>query len=261
MILQSTQSLDSTFHKFEAVFRKFPAPLIHNKRLGEILFTMMIQMPGMKKKYTRPAQLEIVTAHNYAEMSLFEKSLAYLGIDDFTVLQEHVDGPWRNTLKLKWVKKYLESNRHGPDLVLFCDADDTVLIDDPKKILYTFRRKKCKLLFMSTSFAGGYACMPDVKQWTDRLFPGRYLNSGVYVGERQFLLNVLIEAHKYMTDHDITAEQSRLLGHGVFNTALCRKLPDFPKGSQDQDILRFIHPRFYPDMQIDSNNELAFRNM
>ncbi len=62
-------------------------------------------------------------------------------------------------------------------------------------------------------------------------------------------------------DADITAEESKQLGHGVFNTELCARLPDYPKGSQDQDILRYIHPQFYPDMQIDYDNELAFRNL
>ncbi len=247
--------------RIESIFSNLPAPIIHNKRLAEILYAMMVRFPSVGNLYRRPHDLEIITAHNYAEISLFEKSLASLGINDVTVLQEPFNGPWRNTLKLKWTKKHLESNRQGPAYVLFCDADDTVLIGDPNKILNTFISKNCKLLFMSTSFMGGFACMPQVKKWSDGIFPGRYLNSGVFVGERDFLLAVLTEAHKYITENDITAEASQRLGHGVFSKALCERLPDYPKGAQDQDILRYIHPQFYPDMQIDYGNELAFRNL
>jgi hypothetical protein len=64
-----------------------------------------------------------------------------------------------------------------------------------------------------------------------------------------------------ITDNDITEEKYRQLGYGVYNMELCERLPEFPKGCQDQDILRYIHPQFYPDMKIDYDNELAFRNI
>ena len=247
--------------EFLSIFNKLPAPVIHNKRLGEILYGMMIQVPELQGCYHRPANLEIVTCHNYPVLSLLEKSLDYLGIKGGTVLKENFDGPWRNTFKLKWLLAYLEKFPDGPENVLFCDADDAIVAGDPAKTLAVFQRKKCKLLFMSTSFMGGYACMPEMKLWSDQIRPGRYLNSGVYIGRRDYLTTVLKKASAYITDADITAEESKRLGHGVFNTELCRRLPDYPRGSQDQDILRYIHPQFYPDMQIDYDNELAFRNL
>ena len=78
-----------------------------------------------------PDTLEIITCHNYNKKSLFEKSLDYAGIENYTVLHQKLDQPWRNTLKLKWVLHHLESNPNGPENVLFCDADDCILIDDP----------------------------------------------------------------------------------------------------------------------------------
>ena len=247
--------------EFLSVFEKLPAPVIHNKRLGEILYSMMTQVPELRCRYRRPVDLEIITCHNYPSRSLLEKSLDYLGIGEHTVLKERFDGPWRNTFKLKWLLRYLEQFPEGPEHVLFCDADDAIVAGDPAKVLSVFQRKKCKLLFMSTSFMGGYACMPEMKRWTDQIRPGRYLNSGVYIGRRDYLATVLRAASAYITDADITAEESKRLGHGVFNTELCRRLPEYPKGSQDQDILRYIHPQFYPHMQIDYDNELAFRNL
>jgi hypothetical protein len=247
--------------KIESVFKKLPAPIIHNKRLGEILYGLMTQVPGMQGCYCRPDNLDIITCHDYPATSLLEKSLNYLGIEGYTLLKEPFDGPWRNTFKLKWLLNHLERYPHGPPNVLFCDADDAILVGDSFKILEVFERKRCKLLCMSTSFIGGYACMPEIKRWTDLIRPGRYLNSGVYIGRRDFLVTVLRAADQYITGDDITAEESRSLGHGIFDTKLCERLPDYPKGSQDQDILRYIHPQFFPDMQIDYDNELAFRNL
>ncbi len=252
---------DARLDRLESVLRDFPAPIVHNKRLGEILYRMMVQLPGWKHAYRRPHHLDIITCHDYGRKSLLEKSLDFLGIEDYRVLHEPFEGPWRNTFKLRWVLDYLEQNPGGPEYILFCDADDSILKDDPQTILEIFQENKCRLLFMSTSFTGGYACMPEVKQWSDRIRTGRYLNSGVYIGRRDFLKTVLKAASRFVTENDITAEASRDLGHGVAGKALCERLPEYPKGSQDQDILRYLHPEFYPDMQIDYDNVLAFRNM
>ena len=35
---------------------------------------------------------------------------------------------------------------------------------------------------------------------------------------------------------------------------------DYPKGSQDQDIFRYIERKFYPRMKVDYENEMAFRS-
>lgn len=258
---QSNNSADLNADKIESVLGKLSAPIIHNKRLGEILYASMRKMPHLRGPYHKPDQMEIITAHNYPEISLFEKSLEYVGIDRYTVLQKYLNKPWRNTLKLKWVLNYLESTPAGPEYVLFCDADDCILVGDPSETLKVLKQKQCQLLFMSTSFMGGYACMPEVKQWADRIHFGRYLNSGVYVGKRRFLIDVLREANRYITDDDITEEEYVQLGRGVYNKNLCERLPAYPKGSQDQDILRYIHPLFFPDMQIDTGNALAFRNI
>jgi hypothetical protein len=247
--------------EIESVFKKLPAPIIHNKRLGEILYGLMTRVPGMRGRHCKPDHLDIITCHDYPAPSLLEKSLDYLGIEGYTILRESFDGPWRNTFKLKWLLNHLERYPCGPANVLFCDADDAIVVGDCMNIMEVFERKRCKLLFMSTSFMGGYACMPEIKRWTDQIRPGRYLNSGVYIGRRDFLMTVLRAANQYVTENDITAEESRILGHGVFNTELCDRLPEYPKGSQDQDILRYIHPQFFPDMQIDYDNELAFRNL
>lgn len=247
--------------RFDSVLQRFPAPIVHNKRLAEILFALMSQHIERKPKFGKPGSLDIITCHDYPGKSLFERSLDLLRITGAIVLKESFSGPWRNTFKLQWVLNHLERTPNGAEWVLFCDADDTLIKDDPHKVLEIFHSKNCQLLFMSSNFEGGYACMLEKKQWSDSLRPGRYLNSGVYIGRRNFILTVLREACTYVTEDAITAEESRRLGHGVIDNRLRRRLPDYPRGSQDQDILRYIHPDFYPDMQIDYDNELAFRNL
>jgi hypothetical protein len=245
----------------ESLLKMLPAPIIHNKRLAELFSALMAQMPALARKYRKPHNLDIITCHDYPRKSVLERNLDFLGIERYIVLKKSFNGPWCNTLKLKWAAEYLERQRNGAEYVLFCDADDVILKDDPAAIVEIFEQRRCQALFMSTSFLGGYACMPDVKEWADRIRPGRYLNSGVYIGKRKFLMALLREAGEYITEHDITAEESLRLGHGVTSNKLCERLPEYPKGSQDQDILRYLHPEFYPDMQIDYDNALAFRNI
>ena len=133
--------------EIESVFKKLPAPIIHNKRLGEIVYGLMIQVPGLRCRHRKAENLDIITCHDYPATSLLEKSLDYLGIEGYTVLREPFDGPWRNTFKLKWLLDYLERYPHGPPNVLFCDADDAIVVGDPTKILEVFERSRCKLLF------------------------------------------------------------------------------------------------------------------
>jgi hypothetical protein len=35
---------------------------------------------------------------------------------------------------------------------------------------------------------------------------------------------------------------------------------EYPKGSQDQDIFRYIERKFYPRMKVDYENQMAFRS-
>ena len=41
---------------------------------------------------------------------------------------------------------------------------------------------------------------------------------------------------------------------------LAREPKDYPKGSQDQDIIRYLEPKFYPQLRVDYQNQMAFRS-
>ena len=95
--------------------------------------------------------------------------------------------------------------------------------------------------------------MPKVEQWVKTInVPGRYLNSGVYIGKTSFVKEMIKEAMKYAIPHGVTMDDYReYLKNEPF---------DYPKGSQDQDIFRYIEPKFYPKVKVDYQNKMAYRS-
>ena len=63
----------------------------------------------------------------------------------------------------------------------------------------------------------------------------RYLNSGVYIGKTSFVKEMIEEAMKYAIPHGVTMDDYR--------DYLSSKPSDYPKGSQDQDIFRYIEKK------------------
>ena len=61
----------------------------------------------------------------------------------------------------------------------------------------------------------------------------------------------------FVTDRDLSLEEYRIFrAQGKLGDVL----PEFPKGiGCDQVILRYLHPEFYPRMQIDYLSKLATR--
>jgi hypothetical protein len=95
--------------------------------------------------------------------------------------------------------------------------------------------------------------MPNVEQWVNTInVSGRYLNSGVYIGKTSFIKEMVEEAMKYAIPHGVTMDDYR--------EYLSSQPEDYPKGSQDQDIFRFIEPKFYPRVKVDYENKMAFRS-
>jgi hypothetical protein len=237
-------------------------PVIHQARLAEKFLKEIKQTGELKESFKPHPDLTILTAHNYAKPPLIEQSLAHLGIRECCDVLKPAEGvTWRNTLKIKLVIEYLKASQCKTKLLMVCDARDVVLRQGPEKIVEVFEGYECDLLFMSTKWLGGYKCMPKVKEWADNIYPGRYLNAGVYVGRPDFILEVMTEATKYLAEDPITKEEKQALGRGIRDTSLCERLPDFPRGvPSDQYILRYLHPKYYPRMKIDYINRLAWRN-
>jgi hypothetical protein len=114
-----------------------------------------------------PPEIQIILIHNYDKISLAEKSLKYLGINNYTLLRPKIDGPWRHSAKLVTLKKFLESKKHGFKYILYLDSADVILRDDPRNVLTYFQEQNCDLLFSRTAFDVGYECMEEIKAWTE----------------------------------------------------------------------------------------------
>ena len=137
---------------------------------------------------------------------------------------------------------------------MFCDAIDVIFKDDPQKVVDIFESSDCDALFMSTTSTDGYNCMPDVKKSADNINGGngRYLNSGTYIGKTEFIKEIVDECMKYAIPHGVTM--------GEYHQYLASYPIDYPKGSQDQDMFRFVEPMFHPRLKVDYGNLMAYRS-
>jgi hypothetical protein len=188
----------------------------------------------------------------YSDVSILESNLDYLGID--LVVLKDARLPWRNTFKFEMIRNYLNSGKCTTEYFMCCDAIDVIFQDDPQKIIDIFESFDCDCLFMSTRALDGYGCMPEVKRFVDEINGnnGRYLNSGIYIGKTSFVKEMFDMAIEYAIPHGVTM--------GEYREYLESKPKDYPRGSQDQDIFRYIEPKFYPRMKVDYQNLMAYRS-
>ena len=104
---------------------------------------------------------------------------------------------------------------------------------------------------MSTHDNSGYNFMPDVQQFVDKTHPNRYLNAGVWIGRVEFVKEFLMEASKFVGPDDVTFSEYR--------GWLATPKPNYPRGGYDQDIFRYLEPKFYPRLKVDYENKMAYR--
>ena len=242
-------------------------PVIHDRHIVKNAFDQIIKSKIYKNAFNKPDNLTIVTVRNegtmedriipslkgYEDKSILETNLEYLGIKPLTILTDS-RLPWRNTFKFEIILDYLNSGKCDTEYFMFCDAIDVIFVDDPQRVINIFKSFKCDALFMSTNSTDGYNCMPQVKKFIDETIRsnGRYLNSGVYIGKTSFIKEIFDEAIKYAIPHGVTM--------GEYHTYLNSKPENYPQGSQDQDIFRFLEPKFYPRLKVDYKNKIAYRN-
>ena len=242
-------------------------PVIHDRHVVKRVFENMKSNNYLKNSFTKPDNLTILTCRNkgsledriipslsgYDDKSILECSLEYLGIDGLVVLKDD-RLPWRNTFKIEMINNYLNSEKCTTKYFMFCDAVDVIFTDSPKKVIDIFESFDCDALFMSTTSTDGYNCMPDVKNFVDGINGGcrRYMNSGVYVGNTEFIKKLFNEAVKYISPHGVIMDGYR--------DYLNSNPSNYPIGSQDQDIFRFIEPKFYPRLKVDYKNQMAYRS-
>jgi len=241
-------------------------PVIHNRFIVKQHFESMKQNGTKYQTLNMPEELTIATCRNegkmtdrlidslqgYDEVSFLESSLQFLGINSLEVLTD-ARLPWRNTFKFQMLHDYLNSGKCNTEYFMCCDAIDVIFQDDPQKVIDIFETFDCDMLFMSTNSIDGYNCMSEVFDEVKQINGdnNRYLNSGVYIGRTEFVKEVIAEAMKYAVPHGVTMDDYR--------EYLNSNPKDYPKGSQDQDIFRYIEPKFYPRLKVDYENIMAYR--
>ena len=238
-------------------------PIIHDRHIVKQAMEQLIQNGPVEFK--KPEDLTIVTCRNegtledriiphlsgYEEQSILERNMEYLGME--LVVLKDARLPWRNTFKFEMLHNYLNSGECTTEYFMCLDAIDVIWVDEPQRVMDIFNSHDCEALFMSTHSTDGYSCMPEVKQWVDTInVSGRYLNSGVYIGKTSFVKEMIEETMKYAIPHGVTM--------GEYHKWLETNPKDYPKGSQDQDVFRYIEQKFYPRMKVDYSNQMAFRS-
>lgn len=238
-------------------------PIIHDRHIVKQAMEQLIQSEPVQ--FEKPDDLTIVTCRNegtlsdriiphlsgYEEQSILERNMEYLGMD--LVVLRDARLPWRNTFKFEMLHNYLNSEKCTTEYFMCLDAIDVIWVDEPQKVMDIFKSFDCDALFMSTHSTDGYSCMPDIKKWVDTINKsGRYLNSGVYIGKTSFIKEMIEETMKYAIPHGVTM--------GEYHEWLKTNPKDYPKGSQDQDVFRYIEKKFYPRLKVDYDNRMAFRS-
>ena len=204
------------------------------------VFADLIEQNFFQKKTrtnSKPDNLDILLCHNYPEAPLAERCLNHLGMAGHQVLGKEIS-TFRNFYKISLVLDYVRKHSTA-DYILHLDARDVLLIDDPKMIVDRFIAQfSCDILFNAEkgSHPGIYpGIAPDdqtkiraIEQFEQSTYPGPFfhLNSGCYIGHRAAVIEMLEEA----------VSQEGFLA-------------SFP--NDDQGIIRDVHRRWYPRIQID----------
>ena len=238
--------------------------VLHNTRYTEEIDSKVlirILCPSERRRFSRPSQLAILAIHNRPYKTALENSLDYLGVEGYAVVHPRLPrGIWRNTYKIPAAVEFLRDCRE--EYVLYADSDDAVLTGDPARAIDCLQQSGGEMLISTTPHAD-YVFMPEMQGVFESAARSAgygtgkalHLNSGVYVGRRAFLLTFLEEVAKYITEYDARYPQYKL----QYGRSLNPPRP-FPLGcGSDQNIFRFIYPRFADKIRLDYTQRLALR--
>ena len=189
-----------------------------------------------KKNILLPKDLTILTWNNgHSAMGVFEKSMAHLGIPCL-VLGEGIEN-WENS-KHKPSLTFEALKNIQTEYVMGVDSRDAILIDDPSILLNKFLSLfDCELVFSADLM--NWPNIPEFKKFEDKCAKDfhsdyKYLNSGAFIGKRDFCLE-------------------------FFKVA--SETPPSPKAPKaDQGIFKRVFMEFYPKVQLDYHCHL-FQNI
>ncbi len=213
-------------------------------------------------RYAMPADLTIVVAHDYPHESVMERSVRYVTGSPCALARIEPADRWRFTQKVTALRDFLATAPRS-EYLLFADANDCVLRDDPQRAIDLLTEYDCDLLFSSSHAAEQYEFMPEVRAWVDETFPGPsrggpYLNSGCFVGRWDFVREVVDAACHFIFEPG-DPETPRATAWKKQGAA--RATERYPYGIEvDQDLYRYLQPRFHPRLRVDPDWKLAIRS-
>lgn len=251
--------------------RKINQPIIHKDekdyRVASKKLKYLIKNNINDNKFKKPDDLIIVLVSNYKDKGIFEKSLEHIGIFDYVVLNDTNYEGWKHMYKIIWIYNYLKNNNFKEKYLLYVDARDAIIQDDPQKIINLLLDYNCKLLFSVTEFDGYYSTSnnndwnKDVKKLLNMKSGKKYiqenqkifydycikeksngfklfLNAGCFIGELEYIKNffgfILEDKEKN-------------------NNVFINKYED------DQTLITNYLPLF-PDIKLDIYFKMAWRN-
>jgi hypothetical protein len=199
-------------------------------------------------------ELTIVLINTWGRPTLMERCLAHLGIRDHVVLGAGIT-TWDWALKATLLRDYLRTGMsRRTEYVMYLDAGDILLFTDPCVLVERFTARDAELVFMgeSVAYPWGYPALEEKERVIaarENCLPFfRFLNSGAFIGKRDYLWSVL-------EDTDLSDD------------AYYRQKFEWDSPSQredgrvfcDQLMWRNTYCARYPEIKLDYNADMFIR--
>lgn len=150
--------------------------------------------------------------HIYPEKGMAEKCLDLMNVP-YTNVSENVTKDWSNRYTLINCLKYLKQSKKK--YILKVDSSDVIFLRHPNIIFDKFKKMKCKILFNAESELTMISLRKDkefiynnIKDFFKNKFLENsynnncYLNAGIWIGERDYLIDTLTDIVKIYNNYD-----------------------------------------------------------
>lgn len=211
----------------------------------------------LRGKFRKPASLDLVMCTTRATKQYAERNLEYLGINDFVVLGRELK-TWKHIHKLELIVDHIRSHPE-PGLLLHLDAPDVLVTGDLQAVVDCFHSDfECDLLFgaeknsapgakSTRGISGpdaGFISRLEAFEEASYQPPFQYLNAGCFIGRKECILAFFSEALESRKHWQLSSR----LHHGDYMY------------NDDQLVLRELHRKHHPRIQIDCRNKV-FQNL
>jgi len=174
---------------------------------------------------------QYLTYNNQSGETLVERCYKRYGLNCSVLARDY--HPWDWMGKVRPVLNFLDSGECRDDFIVLTDADDILIVNDPRGARLSFEKYGCDVLFCNT--VGDWP--PDANnrafEWSinsNRRFHC-HLSAGGYVGRRKAIMEMLTQIINRYDNGD-----ERIIYNGGFD---------------DQHAWRVMHSENHPRIQID----------